>query len=85
MLKNIWEIENNPIFSSGGPSINDEENMSLSPTAGYQRVLPNNNNMNGAPGYYSKGAPLNIVQEEFKESKLQMEGIGNAEVYFVDD
>lgn len=24
MLKNIWEIENNPIFSSGG-SINDEK------------------------------------------------------------
>ena len=24
MLKNIWEIENNPIFSSGG-SVNDEK------------------------------------------------------------
>lgn len=26
MLKNIWEIENNPIFSSGG-SINDEKDI----------------------------------------------------------
>lgn len=25
MLKNIWEIENNPIFSSSGGSINDEK------------------------------------------------------------
>jgi hypothetical protein len=24
MLKNIWEIENNPIFSSGGGSVGDE-------------------------------------------------------------
>ena len=26
MLKNIWEIENNPIFSSGG-SVNDEQDV----------------------------------------------------------
>lgn len=26
MLKNIWEIENNPIFSSGG-SINEEKDL----------------------------------------------------------
>lgn len=43
------------------------------------------NGTGGGGGYHSKGAPLNIVQEEFKESKLQMEGIGNAEVYFVDE
>jgi hypothetical protein len=24
MLKNIWEIENNPIFSSGNGSVGDE-------------------------------------------------------------
>jgi hypothetical protein len=27
MLKNIWEIENNPIFSSSGGSINDEKDF----------------------------------------------------------
>ena len=32
MLKNIWEIENNPIFSSGG-SINDEKEFNNIDTA----------------------------------------------------
>jgi len=32
MLKNIWEIENNPIFSSGG-SINDEKESNNMDTA----------------------------------------------------
>jgi hypothetical protein len=40
---------------------------------------------NNNPNAYHSNAPLNVVQEEYKESKLQMEGIGNAEVYFVDD
>jgi hypothetical protein len=31
MLKNIWEIENNPIFSSGG-SIRDERDDNVIPS-----------------------------------------------------
>lgn len=27
MLKNIWEIENNPIFSSSGASVSDEKDF----------------------------------------------------------
>jgi len=34
MLKNIWEIENNPIFSSGG-SVGDEM---ASPGDAYNRI-----------------------------------------------
>jgi hypothetical protein len=42
MLKNIWEIENNPLFSSGGASVEDElnEHDEQTPGSSYARALP---------------------------------------------
>lgn len=59
MLKNIWEIENNPIFSSGGISMADDKGDDT-PVSGYTRLLSGGQNKTN----------LGLAKDDFKESKL---------------
>lgn len=41
-MKNIWEIENNPLFSSG-PNSQSPDTENNTPGSTYARLLPNDN------------------------------------------